>query len=168
MHLIERPQAEAWLYHEARLIDEHRLDEWLTLFTDDALYWLPIDDKARPGLTVALICDDALRRRERVYRLQETRAHAQEPMSRTLHVIANVEVEPAAGGEMVVRSNQIVYEIRAGDADYRQPGLGEQRSFAARCEHRYRADGDGGWRIAMKKMVLLNRDVAIENLTFVL
>lgn len=168
MKSIDRAQAESWLYHEAQLIDEYRLNDWLALFSEDALYWLPIDETAQPGRTVALICDNSLRRRERVYRLLETGAHAQEPVSRTLHMVANVQVEQPHVDDIIVRSNQIIYEIRAGAADYRQLGLGEQRSFAARCEHRYRLQGDGNWKIALKKMILVNRDVAIENLTFVL
>jgi len=31
-----------FVYHEARLIDEKRFDEWYELFTDDALYWMPL------------------------------------------------------------------------------------------------------------------------------
>ncbi|MEJ8839890.1 aromatic-ring-hydroxylating dioxygenase subunit beta [Ramlibacter sp. AN1133] len=168
MNAVDRAQAESWLHHEAALIDDYRLTEWMALFMEDALYWLPIDENAQPGRTVALICDNSLRRRERVYRLLETRAHAQEPASRTIHLVSNVQVQQSAEEEAVVLSNQIIYEIRAGTADYRQLGLGQQRSFAARCEHRYRLQPGGDWKIALKKMVLLNRDVAIENLTFVL
>ncbi len=31
-----------FIYDEARLIDEKRLDEWFELFTDDAIYWMPL------------------------------------------------------------------------------------------------------------------------------
>lgn len=31
-----------FVYHEARLIDEKRFDEWYELFADDALYWMPL------------------------------------------------------------------------------------------------------------------------------
>lgn len=164
---MSRQDAETWLFREARLIDEQRLHDWLALFADDGLYWAPIDDRQAPGTTVALIHDTPLRRRERIYRLLETQAHAQDPLSRTQHIVANVEVEPAGDGEIRVFSSQVIYEIRAGMADYRQLGLGEQRSFAARCEHRLRWR-DGQWKIALKKILLLNRDVAIENLTFIL
>ena len=32
-----------FVIHEARLIDQHRLEEWLDLFTDDGIYWMPLE-----------------------------------------------------------------------------------------------------------------------------
>ena len=167
---LTRADAEAFLYREARLLDERRFDEWLKLFADDGLYWAPVDDAATdPYDKVSLIHDDALRREERVFRITRTKAHTQDPPSRTQHFVSNVEVENgAANGEMRVYSSQIVYEVRAGGGNYRHLELGEPRSLAARCEHRLRPDGAGGWRIALKKMLLLNRDLPIGNLTFII
>ena len=34
---------EEFLYHEARLLDTHRLEAWLDLYTDDATYWVPLE-----------------------------------------------------------------------------------------------------------------------------
>ena len=34
---------EQFLYHEARLLDEQRYEEWLELFSDDATYWVPLE-----------------------------------------------------------------------------------------------------------------------------
>jgi benzoate/toluate 1,2-dioxygenase beta subunit len=39
-----REQIEVFLYREARLIDEHRYDEWLSLWTDDGVYWVPCNE----------------------------------------------------------------------------------------------------------------------------
>jgi 3-phenylpropionate/cinnamic acid dioxygenase small subunit len=162
---MTRADAEAFLYREARLIDERRFDDWLELFTDDAVYWLPIDEHQGPKEHLSLIYDDAHRLKERVYRLSKTVFPAQNPPSRTQHFVSNVEVERGANAEIVVRSGQIIYELRSGDD--RQYEIGDQRTIAARCEHRLRGGADG-WRIAMKRMVLLNRDLAIPNLTFLL
>ena len=161
---MTRGDAEAFLYREARLLDEGRFDDWLKLFSDDGVYWLPIDARVTPTGHLSLIYDDAHRLRERVYRLTRTTFPAQNPPSRTQHFVSNVEVE-AAAGETVVHSSQIVFELRSGDD--RQYEIGEQRAFAARCEHRL-VGGTDGWRIALKRMVLLNRDAAIPNLTFLL
>ena len=137
---LTRADAEAFLYREARLLDERRFDEWLTLFTVDGLYWVPAEDSPDPYAKVSLIHDDALRREERVFRITRTTAHSQDPASRTLHLVSNVEVEGDTA-EAIVRSNQIVTEIRAGGGNYRHYELGEQRSLAARCEHRMRQEG---------------------------
>ncbi len=45
VRLPTRDEAERFLYHEARLLDERRLDGWLALFTPDGIYWLPIPDE---------------------------------------------------------------------------------------------------------------------------
>jgi p-cumate 2,3-dioxygenase subunit beta len=166
MPSLTTEDAAAFLYREARLLDERRYDEWLALFTEDGLYWAPIEDGAGPTDKVSLIHDDSLRREERVFRIAKTTAPAQSPASRTLHVVANVEVENGPV-EARVFSNQIVTEMRAGGGNYRYLELGEPRSFALRCEHVLRPEG-GSWRIALKKMLLLNRDIPIGNLTFIL
>lgn len=166
MAALTRADAEAFLYREARLLDERRYDDWLKLFVADGLYWVPVEDDADPYAKVSLIHDDGLRREERVFRLLRTRAHSQDPASRTQHFVSNVEVENGSGDARVF-SSQLIYEIRAQGGNYRHLELGEQRAIAARCEHVLRAEG-GEWRIALKRMLLLNRDVPIGNLTFII
>ncbi|MDA0239598.1 MAG: aromatic-ring-hydroxylating dioxygenase subunit beta [Proteobacteria bacterium] len=163
---ISRDEAEDFLYEEARLLDERLYDDWLTLFTDDGVYWLPIDDKAAPDKHLSLVYDNHLRIEERVYRLTQYSPPAQTPPSRTQHFVSNVQAWPGENGaDAVLHSAQMIYEMRAGD--YRQFELGDPRSFAARCEHHLRSEG-GVWKIALKRMVLLNRDVPIPNLTFII
>jgi benzoate/toluate 1,2-dioxygenase beta subunit len=165
MAVITRAEAEDFLYLEAQLLDERRLEEWLDLFMPDGLYWLPIDPDSAPEQKLSLVYDNDLRRRERVWRLMNTQAPSQTPRSHTQHVVGNVRLVEASADRVLVRSAQIVAELRGGD--YRQPGLGVQENFAADCTHTL-VRQNGAWRIALKKMVLLNRDVAIENLSFLL
>ena len=74
----------------SRFVDEWRLDEWLKLLTDDAIYQIPStdapDSDARNALF--LIADDATRIKARVKRLNDTEAHAESPRSRTRRMIA--------------------------------------------------------------------------------
>lgn len=165
MAVITRTQAEDFLYLEAQLLDERLFEEWLDLFAPDGMYWLPIDPEGDPERSLSLIFDNDLRRRERVWRLMNTFAPSQTPRSRTQHLIGNVRLVEGGADRAIVRSAQIVAELRGGD--YRQPGLGEQTNFAADCTHTL-VRQKGAWRIALKKMVLLNRGVAIENLSFLL
>jgi ethylbenzene dioxygenase subunit beta len=132
---ISRADAEAFLYREARLIDERQFDDWLTLFTDDATYWLPIDENAGPQAHLSLIYDDAHRLKERVYRLTRTEFPAQSPPSHTVHFISNVEVVPRRGSDVVVHSNQIIFELRTGDL---------RRAASTGCGPRPRAGGSPG------------------------
>lgn len=158
--------AERLLFREARLLDETRYEQWLELFTDDGLYWLPVSDEegVDPRSSVSLIYDDAERREERVWRTLHTPVLDQNPRSRTVHAVSNVEVEPGVDGDALVYCVQQITELRSGGRA--QVGLNTQRQLAARCTYRLR-HVDGDWRIALKKVVLINADQPIFNLTFV-
>lgn len=163
-----RAEAEQLLAREARLLDEVRLEEWLGLFTEDGLYWLPLEDgdaEDAPG-TISIFYDDSKRREERVYRTLHTPVLDQNPRSRTVHVIGNVELgDQDEKGDFIVYCTQVIGETRSGGQ--RQVGLNQTRVLFARCEYRLRAAA-GTWRISMKKMLLLNRDQPLYNLTFLL
>jgi 3-phenylpropionate/cinnamic acid dioxygenase small subunit len=165
MSELTRQDAEDLLYREARLLDERRLEEWLELFTADGMYWIPIEDAVDPELEPAMQYDDAEQRALRVYQILRLPHYAQLPPSRTVHVVSNVEVadEPASGAATVYCS-LVVYEVRSGD--HLQLGLGEQRILAARCEYRLRREAE--WRIALKKVMLIDRELPIQNLSFLL
>lgn len=163
---MSRAEAEAFLYREARLLDDLQLDEWLGLFTEDGLYWIPIDDSKSPDRNLSIVCDPPLRREERVHHILHTRFPSQSPRSRTVHLVSNVEVMPdAPAGEVRLRSNQVIYEMRAGD--YRQTGLGELRTMVATVEHVLRPAG-GQLKIGLKKIKLIDRDMPLGNLTFLI
>jgi 3-phenylpropionate/cinnamic acid dioxygenase small subunit len=162
--VISRAEAEHLLLHEARLLDDLKLDAWLQLFTPDGLYWIPIDEAAPIASQGAIIYDPPLRREERVYHILHTAFPAQSPRSRTVHVVSNLLVEPK-GADVVVFSSQIVYEMRTGD--YAQKGIGEIVPVVARVEHTLRRV-DGEVRIAEKKILLINRDTWQGNLTFMI
>ncbi len=152
---MTRDQAEQLLIREARLIDERRFEEWLTMFAPDCLYWLPIGD-GDPSREPSLIFDDYARLQERVYRISNTLAPAQSPASRTLHNVSNVELlEPDR-----VLCNLTLFEYRPGDPS--QVGLGIQRVFAARVEYLFE-----GELIKQKKVWLIDRDAPHYNLTFI-
>lgn len=163
-----RDEAEALIFRECRLLDQLALEEWLTLFTEDGLYWLPVVDgePERAGEAISIVYDDATRRGERVYRTLHTPVLDQNPRSRTVHLAGNVEVAGLdARGDTRVLCSQIIAELRPGGQG--QVGLNTTRVFAARCEYRLRRL-DGAWRISLKKVLLLDADQPLYNLTFVL
>jgi 3-phenylpropionate/cinnamic acid dioxygenase small subunit len=163
---LTRAEAEDFLYREARLLDERQLDEWLTLFTSDGIYWIPLDDTKPREHNASIVYDPPLRREERVHHLMRTTFPSQTPPSRTVHMISCVEVRPGAPtGSAIARSNQVIHEIRGGD--FRQTGLGEPRALVATVEHTLRHE-NGGLKIAQKKIRLIDRDMAVGNLTFLI
>ena len=155
---IDRQQVEQFLYHEAQLMDEHRFDEWLALWTEPALYWVPSNrDDVDPKREVSLIYDDCVRLQLRIARLKSGFAHAQEPKSRMRRLISNIVVEEAEKGEIVAYSNFLLAELRRGKQDL----------FAGRTIHRLCAH-NGGFKLISKKVLLVNNDEPIDNLTFLI
>lgn len=160
-------EVEQFLYREARLLDDQHLEAWLELFHPDGVYSIPIrDDAAGRGRHVSIVHDDALAREERVYHLLHVQFPAQRPRSRTVHVVSNVEVLDREADGTLVRSSQVVHEVRAGD--FRQVGLGQPQQHVGRVEHELVRDLQGKLRIMQKKILLLDRDMPQGNMTFLL
>jgi 3-phenylpropionate/cinnamic acid dioxygenase small subunit len=162
--------AQQLLFREARLLDERRYEEWLELFSEDGIYWLPIHDGDGSGPesspAISIIYDNADRRAERVFRTLHTPVLDQSPPSRTVHVVSNVEVDQQPiDGDARVWCAQLIAEMRPGGPG--QAGLGDPRWFAARCEYRLREAG-GDWKISLKRLTLLDSDRPLYNLTFLI
>ena len=114
MNSSVRSEVEDFLYHEAALLDEWKLEEWAQLFTEDAVYMVPPTDapEADPAEALFLIHDDRFRLGERARRLMKPRAHAEFPHSRTQHTITNVRVLGEDAGTLRVACHFIVYRAR--------------------------------------------------------
>ena len=162
---MKRSDAEEFLYHEAELLDSRQYEKWVDLFTSDGVYWLPMIDDSDPELVPSIEYDDRKTLQMRVHQIVNKPRYAQRPPSRTLHSVSNVTVAPAErADEVLVRCIVTVTELREGD--HRQLGLGEQRQFLGRCEYRLRQAEK--LLIARKKLLLINRDLPIVNLSFFL
>lgn len=133
--------AEAFLYHEAALLDAWRLKDWVRLFTDDGEYVVPATDApdGDPRTTLALVFDDRFRLEQRAVRLLKNNAHAEFPHSRTRHIIANVRAAPLDAELARIECNFVVYRSRNGSVDV-FPGHSEyDLVWGARAEdHRIR------------------------------
>jgi len=141
-----RAEIEDFLFHEAALLDEWRLDEWLALLTEDAKYRVPSNDAPAgdPADTLFLIADDIQRIRGRVARLKDPHAHAEFPHSRTRRLVTNVRVSPLGDSEIEVHANFAVYRMRRG---------GNESVYVGRYRYLLRRVG-GELRIAMREAIL--------------
>jgi p-cumate 2,3-dioxygenase beta subunit len=112
-------EVERFITTEAALLDEWRLEEWASLFTDDGRYWVPATDlpEGRAGETLGLIDDDIVRIRARVERLLSRHAHREYPWSRTRRLVTNVRVKEANGDEIRTSASFLVYRIRNRHVD---------------------------------------------------
>ena len=116
---VTRDQVEDFLYYEAALLDDWRMDDWLDLFTDDARYEVPSTDdrSANTATSLSLIDDDRLRLYWRVERLKSRHAHREYPYSRTRRLISNVRIVARGADGVRVTANFVVYRFRHGHAD---------------------------------------------------
>jgi 3-phenylpropionate/cinnamic acid dioxygenase small subunit len=112
---------EQFVYAEAQLLDDHRFNEWIKLFTDDAHYWVPTrntrtnrerDKEIAARGEGAHIDDDMVRMRGRVRRSTSGLAWSEEPPSRTRRLLTNVRVQQRDTGRLDVRLNFWVYRSR--------------------------------------------------------
>jgi p-cumate 2,3-dioxygenase beta subunit len=117
--LPSRQEVEDLLYKEAALLDEWRLDEWLELLTEDAIYEVPPTDvpEGDSRNTLFIIADDAVRIRSRVKQLLGKAAWSENPRSRTRRMIANVRVVGADGDSILVTANFAVHRMRYESVD---------------------------------------------------
>src|SRR6266480_5127857 len=120
MQTIARTDVEDFLFAEAELLDEWRLPEWLELFTDDAIYYVPATDlavDASPDNNLFYIADDRFRLSERVKRLMKRTAHAEFPHSKTRHLVSNVRIRTRSDNEIEVGSSFITYRTKDAVTD---------------------------------------------------
>lgn len=101
----------AFLFREARLLDDREWDEWLTCYAPDVTYWMPAwdDDDAiteDPHSQISLIFyPDRDGLEDRIFRIKTERSGASTPEPRTSHNVTNVEVVAERDGEVDVRYN---------------------------------------------------------------
>src|SRR5208337_1905717 len=106
---VDPREIEQFLYREARLLDEGRFDEWLDLFTADAVYWLPAGQgDTHPDRQVSIIYDTRQEMERRVARLQSGYAHAQDPPSRTHRIVSNVELSAFDTGDAGLTASTVM------------------------------------------------------------
>lgn len=152
-----RPLAESIVFEEARLLDDHRYREWLARFTDESVYWVPVEPGLDPRDGVAYFFDDRSRIEDRVALLETGWAHAQVPASRTSRSIATVDAWPLDDGALFVRCASTVWEYR------------HERTTAFASTNRFVIDeADGDWRIRVKIVTLVNAGGDVPPFTFIL
>lgn len=153
-------QVHQLLYLEADCADEHRYDEWLALWhpSGELLYWVPSGgDDFDPKQRISIVYDNRSGLDDRIFRLKSRGAHAQRPRSRMRRVISNIVIESEDGESVRVRANFIMAELRKGHQDV----------FNGRLIYELRRHGDE-LRIGSKKVLLINNDEFIDNVSFLL
>ena len=109
---LDIEQVRAFLYREARLLDDRQWDEWIKLYSPRASFWMPSwDDDDQ-------LVDDPQRHVSLIYYPNQGRAWkiassgsrpsvpgASTPEPRTSHNISNIEIVEERDGELDLRFN---------------------------------------------------------------
>ena len=109
---------------------------------------------------MSIVYENESRLEDRIARLKSGAAYAQDPKSRLRRVVSNIEIEEGEvgkTGEVTVNSNFNLTALRRSRMD----------TFAGRTIHTLRPEGDS-FKIAYKKVLLINNDEVINNMTFLI
>lgn len=113
-------QVHAFLIHEAELLDDGRLHEWLDLLAADVRYQIPIRITRERSAEIIFgdvgfhMDDDKGMLHTRVMRLETEYAWAEDPPSRTRRYVTNVRVDVGDGEALIARSNLLLFRGRHG------------------------------------------------------
>ena len=167
------PQQGLWLelmqfyIREAWLLDERKFTEWFDLFTEDVLYFMPrrknvLRREAHREITslgdLAILEEDKSYLEMRVARLETGMAWAEDPPSRTRHLVTNLRVSATDDpNEFDVETSFILYRTRLE----REMDLFVGKRF----DRLRRATNAYGWQIARRKIILDQSTLLAKNLS---
>ncbi|MRX48990.1 phenylpropionate dioxygenase [Paracoccus sp. S-4012] len=143
-----------FVHDEAWLLDDGRFTEWLDLWTPEGIYWMPLDWKQQDAVhETSLLHEDQFMLRLRVERLNGARTFSQKPKSRCHHVLNRPRVLELGEDRAKVVTQMHYVETR----------LDEQFLLAVTVTHDL-VRQDGRWKMALKRVDLLNSDAAFGNI----
>ncbi|MGH7947956.1 MAG: 3-phenylpropionate/cinnamic acid dioxygenase subunit beta [Candidatus Binataceae bacterium] len=159
---------EQFLYYEARLLDDRRIDDWYALLADDIHYFMPTrynrlkreaDREFSGEHEAALFDEDKRSMAQRLRRLHTGMAWAEDPPSRTRHLVTNVMIRPTANpSEFEVDSYYMVYRSRLER---------EVEVFVGmRHDLLRRTETPAQWQIARRTIIIDQATLLARNLSF--
>ena len=152
-------EVERFYTAEAALLDAHRYDEWVQLFSDDTHYFMPIrrtrlrrelaKEFTQPG-EIAFFDETKQTLAGRAAKFNSGTAWAEDPPSRTRHLITNVQVTDDRGDELDVASNFLLYRTRLKSEE--TTWIGSRQDTLRR---------DGASFLIAKRLILLDQTLLL-------
>jgi len=105
--LNREQELKRFLYHESRLLDAEEYEAWLGLMAEDIHYWMPVqenrDRKDKAGTfsatRMAFFDDNYQQLKTRIDRFGMHTAWSENPRTRHVHSVSNIEVFETANPE---------------------------------------------------------------------
>lgn len=161
-------EVEQFLYFEARVLDDRRYEEWFELLADDIHYYMPtrynrLRREAQHEFSApdeaALFDEDKKSISQRIHRLRTGMAWAEDPPSRTRHIVSNVTIRST--------SNPAELEVQCYYLLYRSRLEREVEMFVGmRSDLLRRVESPAGFQIARRHIVLDQTVLLARNLSF--
>ena len=166
-----RQEIEEFFYDEANLIDERRFDLWLDCFHDDLVYFMPMRanvkfgqhderENTRQGVGISWFDEDKWTLTKRVEQILTGVHYAEEPLSRTSHMVTNVQltsVTPSAAAAEEVRRVVASSSISTASSTRRTSSSADATTTSSRT--------DDGWKVLRREIVLDQNVLLAKNLT---
>ncbi len=163
--LLLRYEVEQFLCREAELLDARQFEAWLDLLADDIRYWMPLSrnmafgewdaEYTREGEDLNWFDEGKFELEQRVKQILTGKHWAEEPVSRTSHIISNLQVDVVADDLVRARCRFFVYRNRTEV---------ESNLFVGKREDHLRREGES-FKIAVRKIFLDQNVLLAKNLT---
>ena len=139
-------RVEQFLFAQSELLDHKHWQDYLNLFADDGVYWMPVTgDQTEWEGSPSIFAEDKPMMRVRMGRVTHPNAWSQAPMWATNHVIGNVVIESENAKETVVRSRFHMMELRRDNV----------RHFGGTYRHTLVKSG-AGFKIKLQRVDMFN------------
>lgn len=158
--IVTRSEVEDFLYRDAQLLDQWKLDAWLATFQEGAKFEVPTTDWQGwdTGSAGYFVADDWDLIKARVQRLKSRKAHAENPHSRTNRIVGNVQVFDREDGTLQVLANFHISRYRDGGSF----------TYVGRYDHVLAVE-DGAMKFQLRRSILTNESMpAGARLSFIL
>jgi 3-phenylpropionate/cinnamic acid dioxygenase small subunit len=145
-------EVEQFLYRQAEHLDAKQWRQWIGLFADDGIYWMPPDAsyKTWDGQP-AIFAEDKNLMTVRMNRVLHPDAWSQRPLWETNHVVSNVKIQAGKNDTLVARSRFHMMELRRDDV----------RHFAGSYEHHLKQTKQG-FAIKLQRVDMTNAQAAYD------
>ncbi len=148
-----KQEVEDLLFRQAALLDAKRWADWIDLFDEEGVYWMPVEPSQRDWLSEpSIFAEDKLMMEIRMGRLSHPNAWSQAAMWGTNHLVSNLVVESVAqDGTVTAYSRFQMMEMRRDQV----------RHFGGTYRHHLVRTGEG-LRIRLQRVDMMNGQAAYD------
>lgn len=145
----------SFIYHENYLLDTRAFLQWLDLFDDDGIYWVPVSaDQTDRRLHASIALEDKILLKLRIDRMTHAQAHSLKPAVSGIRVIQQPRLVQSTDDALVCAECNVIYFEHQGEHTVTVAGV-------ARYTLRPQAEG---FRIVEKRVDLLGASGVVPNM----